>query len=356
MKKWLLIIFFWLCWGFALGTVLLLGPVRKTVDFARNSNWGDTNENMAVIAYIVILAVVSFFVARYTAKVVLATDKSNKEKYIHGGIPVTACLLAVLVLMNPSWVNADSLKDTELSTQFTIGPYPDLDQMYKLKRKGFTAVVSLLHPAVVPFEPKLINDEKATAKKAGLEVINIPMLPWVSDNEAAIDSLRHFIRNAKGRYYIHCYLGKDRVNVARRIVEQENQGALDISRGVPHRSLDTVKAFERGKVYKLEQGVYLSPMPTKEEYIGHIIATDVKYVVALTDPAEDEAIQANKAEEQWLDSYKIPYKVFYVSVDEHDERMKQIVDSVKQMPKPVFIHTFTTEDPLAKKLLQAYGE
>lgn len=355
MKKMAIVIALWLSWGFALGTLLLLGPVRSTVDYARAHGWGSTKENMVVIAYILVLIVVSMLLAFYSTKVITDMEAGSGKRWAHILIPPVLAVAALIVLLNPSLVNADSSGRTNISTQFTIGPYPDRDKMRELKREGFTALVTLLHPAVVPFEPKLLNDEKTNAKKVGLEVISIPMLPWVSDNEAAIDSFRNFISTANGKYYIHCYLGKDRVNVARRIIEQENGGALDTARGIGFRSLDTVTRFERGRVYKLDKKVYLSPMPTKEEYIGYVVATDIKQVVALTDPAEPEAITANEAEEKLLRSYKIPYKVFYVSENASDERVQEVVDSVKQMQRPLFIHGFSTDEPLSQRFLKAYN-
>lgn len=355
MKKMAIVIALWLCWGFALGTVLLLGPVRSTVDYARAHNWSGTTENLVVVAYILVLLVVSMLLAFHSKSVITDMDTGPARKWAYILVPVVSAIVALVVMLNPSLVNADNSGRTNLSTQFTIGPYPDKNKMKELKREGFTDLVTLLHPAVIPFEPKLLNDEKANAEKVGLNVISIPMLPWVSDNEAAIDSFRNFVSNAKGKYYIHCYLGKDRVNVARRIIEQENGGALDTAKGVAFRSLDTVTNFERGKVYKLEDKVYLSPMPTDEEYIGYVVATDIQQVVVLTDPAEPEAVAANKSEAALLNRYKIPYKVFYIQTGAPDKRMQEVVDSVKQMERPVFIHGFRTDEPLSQRFLKAYN-
>ena len=354
MKKWGLLLVLWGCWGFALGTVLLLGPVRKTVDYARSQNWSETQEKLVVLCFILALAVVSFLLARWSSKTLMSADKPRSAKLTHGAVPILAAFAALFVLMNPSLVNADTSTQTNLSTQFTIGPYPDEEKIDQLEDGGFTAIVSLLHPAVVPFEPKLLSEEREIAKKNGLEMISIPMLPWVSDNTASIDSFRKFIRTAKGKYYIHCYLGKDRVNVARRMIEQENATALNFEKSLGHRSIDSIKQFERGTIYKLAEQVYLSPMPTKEEYIGYVIATDFKQVVSLSDPAEPEARTSNANEAKLLASYQVDYKVFNVPANASEQRIQQIIDSVKHLPKPVLVHSFKTDQPIAQIFLKLY--
>jgi protein tyrosine phosphatase (PTP) superfamily phosphohydrolase (DUF442 family) len=328
--------------------------MRRTVDYARANGWSETTEKLVVFAFIAALAIISFLLAKYSAKKAFKSGVGHGSQLLHIGIPVIAALTALFVMMNPSMTNESGGKHEEIGTKFTIGPYPTEEKMQELKEEGYTALVSLLHPAVVPFEPKLLADEKETAEELKMEVISIPMLPWVSDNLSAIDSFRNLVKNGKGKYYIHCYLGKDRVNVARRIIEQENAGALDMGKGLAHRNIDTVESFERGKVHKLGDGNYLSPMPTKEEYIGYVVATNFKQVVSISDPAEPEAKTANEQEAGWLKTYGIPYKVFHIANVTDNVRMQQIVDSIKKMQQPVFIHSFRSDDPIAQLFLQTY--
>ncbi|GAH26836.1 unnamed protein product, partial [marine sediment metagenome] len=61
---------------------------------------------------------------------------------------------------------------------------------------------------VIPFEPYLIRKEKRNAKIAGIELIEIPMLPWVSSNEEAIKQIELIASESDNKkYYIHCYFG-----------------------------------------------------------------------------------------------------------------------------------------------------
>jgi len=354
MKKNVLLLFSWLCWGFALGTFILLFPLRKTVDFARGHNWAEVTENLLVFFYIVLLAVVSYLLARFTTSRTLHGNTSKGGKALHISVPVVAAIIALFVMLNPAWNNTGT-KEAELNTQFTIGPYPTEDKIHELKKAGYTAIISLLHPAVVPFEPKLLGEETTYANRQKLELISIPMLPWISENEEAINKLRTIVRQAKGKYYIHCYLGKDRVNVARRIIEQESSNKIVLEQGLKHRSIDDIEAFERGKIYKLAPEVYFTPFPTDEEYFGYIVATDFKQVVALSDLSDGQAVARTDKEKESLQNYNIAYKRYDVNERTGEERLKAIADSVKDMGKPLLIHTFRSDQPIAQLFMKVYA-
>lgn len=353
MKKTTLLLVSWLFWGFALGTFILLVPLRKTVDMARNNGWSETVENLFVFIYIVILGIVSYLLAKFTASKTTSENAGKGAKVIYLSLPIVLACCALYVMMNPALNNYDTA-NAELNTNFTIGSYPTQEKIHELKRTKYTAIISLLHPAVVPFEPKLLNEEITYAKEEGIDVISIPMMPWVSKNEAAIDSLRAIVRNAKGKYYVHCYLGKDRVNVARRIIEQETSDKITYEAGLKHRSIDDVKAFERGNIYKLDEGVYLTPLPTNEEYFGYVIATNFKQVVALTDLTDKQAADSAAAEEKSLKDYNIGYALYNVTDNATEARVQAIADSVKSMKKPVLIHAFRSDQPVAQLFMKAY--
>src|ERR1043165_6573756 len=108
LKKWIITLAYWACWGFALGTVFLMGPVRHTVTYARNNNWSDGKEKVAVLAYIGVLAFISFLLARYSASVVLKQFIARSARLINAVLPIVFAGIAVYVLMNPSLVNADN--------------------------------------------------------------------------------------------------------------------------------------------------------------------------------------------------------------------------------------------------------
>jgi len=355
MKRLLNILLLWGFWGFALGAFLLLGPLRKVLDYARSHGWSENEENMAVYGAILVLVLVTFLLAWFSVRYYYRSIYSPTNKYLLWILPVMGAGIALYLFMKPNLINADSSQETSVSSQFTIGPYPEPGKLKELKRQGYTAVISLLHPAVVPFEPKLLGEEAEHAKDAGLELISIPFLPWVSNNEASIDSLRKLVRAAKGKYYVHCYLGKDRVNVARRIIAQETGSSIQ-SEGIALRSMDDIHQFERGAIQKLEKDVYLAPMPTKEEYMGYIVAAGFGSVIALLDESDPGTAALVKEEKAWLEPYKIPYLLFNVNESSPEALFRKIADTAHKLPRPLLIHTFRSEDKSTQRFLDAYNK
>lgn len=213
--------------------------------------------------------------------------------------------------------------------------------MHDLKNNGYTTIISLLHPAVVPFEPSLMEKEKKNAAEAGLKLINIPLLPWISDNKEAIDSLRRLINTGTGKYYIHCYLGRDRTGAVTRIIKQENHTYTE-SGEKKHNNEMIKHGLERGQVVELEKDVYLAPMPTKEEYLRVIM--NFQQIASLSNMVDDEVKMQVNEEEKWLQTFKIPYKIFNVNEATSPKEMQLIVKQAKMLPKPLFIHGFFPTD------------
>ncbi|MBC7913803.1 MAG: hypothetical protein H7Y07_06730, partial [Pyrinomonadaceae bacterium] len=264
--------------------------------------------------------------------------------------PILATLISVGLFLNPDLIN-NNQRDNKLNAGFTIGQYPTLEKLVQLKKEGYTTIISLLHPSVIPFEPKLMAEEEVNAKKAGIELVSIPLLPWINDNEESIEKLRKLIRTTPGRIYIHCYLGRDRVNVAKAVILQESK--LQVAGRADYRSLDSISAFERGKVYKLDDKTFFIPMPTEEEYFGYVIAADFKQVVSLKDLSNPESQASIGVESRWLAPYKIPLKVFNTN-NFTEAKMKLIVDSVKSMNVPKVIHAFKSDEPEAQLFIKLF--
>jgi protein tyrosine phosphatase (PTP) superfamily phosphohydrolase (DUF442 family) len=352
MKRVLLFSLLWGTWGFALGTLVLMYPARWIINYIRLHHYSEKMESVAMVGCMLLLAVVSFVVAWRSASYLLqSTNKFGNALIV--AIPIIAASLALAAFMNPKMMNAGS-KQENFGKGFTIGAYPELDKMESLKSEGYTTIISLLHPAVVPFEPTLLEQEKENAAKAGIKLIHIPMLPWISDNQASIDSLKRFAASNKSKCYIHCYLGKDRVNVARRIIEQAS-GIAKVESSIPaSRKLDGIEKFERGPIIKLEEKVYLTPMPTEEEYLGYILAADFKQVVNLINTKDPEAQVRIEEEKKNLAALGIAYKVYDVNETTTLGAMEKIAKEVKTFPKPMIIHPFFSDRIEARLFIEAY--
>jgi hypothetical protein len=301
-----LFLYVWLMVGFATGTATLLGPARWVTGALRESAW-NAWEDRAMVAVILVYVAASFLLARALTGLTQRTRKAP----VRVAIPTVATLCAGLSLWG--WTNpavyatvAGGIHNAEISAggaEFVFGPYPDRPRIEELKKQGFTALVSLQHPAVVPFEPQGIAMEKQAAQEVGIEFIHAPMLPWVSSNEGSLATIRAVADRGKGRYYVHCGLGRDRTNVVKRMLEKRGARtaagapANEVPRSFSIRLAEGKKLMERGALRELDEDVFLVPYPNHHELYGNMLAGQVAHVLVLLNP--DNGQQA-----QWLDQLR----------------------------------------------------
>ncbi len=342
----------WALLGFILGTELLLGPVRIVTNICRSDPTFFGLEAPLVRTFILLLIAVSLSISVYITACIVKTAKNH----VRFGLSVLliACFSMTLFFwLNPEKFGRPLEADTNTdSEQFVVGSYPDEATLKNLKAQGFTAVISLLHPAVVPFEPKLIEDEKLAAARVGITLIQLPMLPWISENRESLARLSALAKSKQGKYYMHCYLGKDRVNVASRIIRQT--GATGGSR-TKARDLKNRTYLERGDVFMPEDKLYVIPYPTDEEYLSYIIAADFKTVVSLMPDDSEKNQTIIDREKNMLEMHGIKFIHFPVYSTPYDpENMMQIATSVKNMERPAVIHDFFSPSFRTEAFLQSF--
>jgi protein tyrosine phosphatase (PTP) superfamily phosphohydrolase (DUF442 family) len=306
-KRWPVVaafLYLWLTVGFFTGTGVLIGPARWVTQGMERAGFAQKAQDHAMQAVMLVFVFGSAAVSLWLLRRVLHGTRRAKL-----GIPAVATIAALASLwgwMNPGRMFATAAGGidhaalaTSSGARFIFGAYPDESTLRDLKRQGVTAVISLQHPAVLPFEPASIQEEKRAAKEVGIEFIHAPMLPWVSDNREALEKIRQIAHKGHGVYYVHCGLGRDRTNVVRRMLE------ADGVKTVAHSSIGHAltfeqrlampladRDFERGAVRRLEPGVFLTPFPNAAEFSGYFMAGQVKSVVFLLDPSDP----AQKAE------------------------------------------------------------
>lgn len=357
VKNILLFLFLWGTLGFILGTETLLGPVRWVANISRTYSWNPTFEDIVVKLVIVLFVAASFFLSIVLMRIITRT----RYQHVRIAIPYITLFFALGCLylwMNPQLFGQEDVgEELTHSSRFTFGPYPTEERLQTLKQEGYTGIISLLHPAVVPFEPKLLADETRAAQTVGIQVIHLPMLPWVSDNKASLDKVKAIASQETGRYYVHCYLGKDRVNVVRRVIEtvQGIGGELEAVREGSFRQLDDAGQFERGPVTVLDDGIYLVPYPTDEEFFAFILAGTVRHVVSLMDPKNPDDLPWIQKEEALLKQYEIGFSVTPVrSVDFNADYVLRLADWIRKVPRPLVVHGFKTPSYRIEALIQAY--
>lgn len=345
--------FIWLNIGVALGLAVLVGPVRWAATYSRENNYSDSSENLLIKTIIIAFVAFSFIVSVvFVAQIVKA--KGRILKIVAGAVCLALGSFALYKLLNPEKLATFAAQEKSVEgKQFVFGPYPGEVELQKLKQEGHTTVISLLHPAVTPFEPMLLKEEEENCKKAGLKLISIPMLPWISENEEALKRIKQLAEHPEGKYYVHCYLGKDRVNLAKRLIATYNKSIKPETAGGSERSLDHISKFERGDITKISDKIYFTPFPTDEEYTGYLIAGGVQQVVSLMDPTDPEQKTRIDAERSLLDTYHIPFKNISISSAKDEKQLAKLKELLSTMPKPLVIHRFFSNTPDDVTILEA---
>ncbi len=354
LHSYIFLLLIWVFTGFALGTIVLLYPLRWWVTYVRESELSSGIETVGVVGIMLMLAIASFILSWFLFKW-HRRKRATLVSITSIAVPLLLAISALALFMKPDVVNAGA-QSTEIAKQFTIGPYPTESRIKQLKKEGYTGIISLLHPAVVPFEPSLIKEEELAASQEGIQFIKAPMLPWVGDNAASLKRIEEIAKTGKGRYYIHCYLGKDRVNVVKNVIAKVTGSNTSIQQDIPAtaRSFEEGKTFERGVIYKLGEQVYMTPFPTNEELLGYFLAGQVKTVVNLMNPADAENIKWIQNERQGLDKSAVIFKNISLPDDAKPKRLSEILDSITSFQKPIAIHHWGTHYPSTRNFRKAY--
>lgn len=351
-----LLLYYWLCLGFFLGTLVLMGPVRWLATWSRAHDWSAAKEKIFVLLFIALLAAVSFLAARWSAKrTSAAAGKTVKAAFAASAL--LAFSVSLWFWLNPKLMIDRGMAVTQADssgTQFVFGPYPEEQKLSELKNEYYTAVISLLSPAVVPFEPVLMGREAAAAKEAGIELISVPMLPWVSTNDQVEGKIEELIRRGGGKYYVHCYLGKDRVNIFKKLLGSRSPEAkLDSLQPEGLRTLYDLKRLERGPVAVLDKDVFFTPYPTDEEFFGYILNGSVKTLVSLLDPGNKEDLPWLVKEKETAAKYKVKF-AHYPWKTLSGEKKRAALQELLKLKKPLVIHAFLSPAPECTDFIEAY--
>lgn len=334
---------------------LTIGPSRWLADYAKQEAWNSSKENNLQMLVIFLLILLSLFFAYKIQNLYWNKSTLLKRIYVFFAITIIGISLGIFTfkpeILNTNDLNIAAAKNE--NTTFEFGPYPDEEKLKALKAEGYSGIVSLLHPMVVPAEPVLLNKEKEIAKTLDLKVISIPMLPWISENEESIAKIKKLAQTAKGKYYVHCSLGKDRAGVFKKIVEAENQQIL-VKSTIKHNKIKTEKPFERGPVFVVSNDVYFTPYPTDEELFHYFLNSNIKTVVNLMNPEHPEEIKWIEKEQKIIVQHHQEFHNFSVLATDSDDKIKAIIEKIKKLPKPMVIHAFSTERENSKKFLKLY--
>lgn len=338
-----------LCVGFTLGTLTLNLIVENITSPIRESIWFASYENFIVIAIILIYLYVSVYLTRI---LFIIFRKSSRLIEIIGYVLLTIALLASFV----SWMlpSMDSKNNGVLVTadgRFTTGPYPDREKMLELKKEGYT-IISLLSPYVAPFEPILINKEIKNARDVGIEVIQAPMLPWISGNDQSANIIKNIAQTKNGKkYYIHCYYGRDRAFLAMKIINNYSPVTAFNTQTTESNHSNEIKTFEfeRETAFDVGNKIVFAPNPTPEEFMYLINNRYNKKLNAFFNSPLKNAYSIQSTnytlfpEEKHLAALGVNLKLIYWNDFPYDpDKILNFARELRQSPDPSVVYTFYT--------------
>jgi hypothetical protein len=245
---------------------------------------------------------------------------------------------------------------TKTGAVFEFGAYPDAAKLKELKAAGVTTVISLQDPNVV-VESQGIHEESEAATTIGLKMVEAPMVPWFSENSESLAKIRQIALTGSGVYYVHCGLGRDRVNIVKRLIE--SLGATAVATNDLHQALGfegRTWNMQRGSLISLDPGVWLIPYPEKEEMMGCIFEGRPGRVVVLLDSTKAPQDSLLRDVHRLFPSYGVPFVVMSPS------RPAEAASVVREMKRPVTVIAYRTpwstgrqkDDAPAVSLANAY--
>lgn len=218
--------------------------------------------------------------------------------------------------------------------RFTFGGVPDAAVLRGLRAEGYVGIISLLSNEI-PFERVLVSRVRAAAAEAGLSYVHIPMLPWISRNVAALDTLRALARRGSGRWYVHCYLGRHRVELARFALAE----AAGLAAERPHITLPD--GLERGPLIRVDSALILGPLPTRDEWFEVVVRSGTRRVVALLD-------SASAADRPWIAAERAEAEntgiALIVTPVRRQADARRVAALIRASPVRTYAHGFHTDE------------
>jgi len=324
--------------GFLLGVGFLFQVNVPLEAFLAQQGTSQTLINAAMIGIIILWALTTAWVTRWFFRKIL-----NREKppllviYLILGILLLLAAVVFYFLLTTGSPVIARLQGTvsEPAERFTFGPYPDKPRLQELKAEGYDGVISLLSP-MIPFEKILLEEEMKHGKEIGIAVHSLPMLPWVSENQESIQQAMELAESSDKRYYVHCYLGKHRADLIKRVLmgqeaeSEETQVCIYKTR------------LERGRLYFYQDSrIIIGPYPTDEEWFHLIQRGQFQEIVADLDPDNPGDLTWIKREEKNCKEMGLKYTVMPVWKQGNEyQGLSELANYIADSQHKVYVHGF----------------
>ena len=322
--------------GFAGGVLyllLFLAPFEQwLVDLGVSQGTIDLLLDVLILGWVLFGFLVTLLYARLFLQ---------RGRNLLGAVAVAGASLAAagvvffLMLDNDLLATAGQLgrQSAQEDQRIVFGPYPDAEKLEELESEGYDGVIALLSPKV-PFERVLLRQEEQNGKDVGIRVYSRPMLPWITGNEASLESIKSLAARKDKQFYIHCYLGKHRVDIVRQELEAQAPDPTEREVDLPYR-------FERGRVITYEgERIILGPYPTDEEWFEFVLRRDVDEVVSTLDPDNPDDAPWIEEERKIAEENGLKFALMPLDPLSPDPAAQEVVRYVKEANGKVYVHDF----------------
>lgn len=337
--------------AFILGTFTLSLIVTSMVIYLRHTGWLVSHESLILSCIILVLCFFILLFAKWLT--IWFTESHNKTSKITFSILMTLAMGICIIYWLPAKEAYFSPTLVSDDKRFTGGPYPDAVSLMKLKSEGYTTIISLLDPLLLPSEPFLIREEDKAVASLGLSLVRIPL---ISGTVTSLDANKRIEALAKSeaneKYYVHSYRDPDRVLLFLKQINQfhiaSSKTPLTLTTITPaiiseptiksaaaingHTSID----LERGTTIQLDDHVIVSPKPTTSEFEQYFLM--VRNVVSLNPderPAQiSEFIQSLKTHH--INYYSMPIQLYPYD----PEVVLKVVEKIKSLSGKVLVYSY----------------
>lgn len=249
------------------------------------------------------------------------------------GASVALAGVVFFFLLDTDFLVAAQLTGREESggERITFGSYPDEEKLKELEAEGYDGVITVMNPEI-PFERVLLQREKEDGEEIGISIYSFPMLPWISSNEESLSEIKRLVSDNDKRFYIHCYLGKHRVELVRRELDAAEPASW---RPIPDN-------LERGDLRSYDgREVILGPLPTEEEWLDIILRQGVEEVVTTLDPDVPGDAARIEEERELLQGSGVELTERPLDPESpNPEAVEEIAAYVEDRERGVYVHDF----------------
>lgn len=317
--------------------------IKSMVTYVRVTGWMAEHQILIIIMVLAICLFFSMLFAKWLS-IWMYNTRSLSSKYFLF-ITLSSTFVILLIYWSTARSPFPNILITSKNGRFVAGPYPDNKMLEELKHQGYSSVISLMDPLMLPDEPILISREKKAAAAAGITLIQIPMLPGTMLGLKAQSKIIDMARQPGNyKYYVHDYYGRTRIDLFMDLVNQTPIEKPKLNRLVLPDKYHTL-VLERGNAIQIDDHVIVSPKPTTAEIEKYILTSPndavmipIRSVVSLN---ADEQIQKPENLIQVLNSKNIAFLTMPVALYPYDaDKILAVAAKVKSLSGGTLVYSY----------------